>query len=189
MRSLVGKKKIANALQVGFRVYIRSPKSSDCDEFIALNHASRRFYRGWASAITQPQQFANYLKRCCQSDHAGFLIFRLEDDAILGSINLSQIFRGGFQSAYMGYQIGAPYANQGYMTEAVQLTLRYAFTKLKLHRVEANIQPNNVPSKALVKRLGFTLEGYSRRYLKISGRWRDHERWAILAEDWRVSGR
>jgi ribosomal-protein-alanine N-acetyltransferase len=71
------------------------------------------------------------------------------------------------------------------MTEALQLILKYAFETLKLHRVEANIQPGNVASIALVKRAGFTQEGYSRRYLKISGRWRDHERWALIAEDWR----
>ncbi len=103
----------------------------------------------------------------------------------MGSIALSQIFRGGFLSAYLGYQIGADFARQGYMTETIQLMLRHAFVDLKLHRLEANIQPGNVASIALVKRAGFVLEGYSRRYLKICGRWRDHERWAILVEDWR----
>lgn len=71
------------------------------------------------------------------------------------------------------------------MTEAMQLMLRYAFERLRLHRIEANVQPENSPSLALVKRAGFIREGYSRRYLKVCGRWRDHERWAILAEDWR----
>ena len=71
------------------------------------------------------------------------------------------------------------------MTEALKLVLRYAFKDLKLHRLEANIQPGNMASVALVKRAGFVREGYSRRYLKICGRWRDHERWAILAEDWK----
>ena len=85
----------------------------------------------------------------------------------------------------MGYYIGAEYAGNGYMTEAVQLMLRHAFRDLKLHRVEANIQPGNLASIALVTRAGFIREGYSRRYLKICGRWRDHERWAILAEDFR----
>ena len=60
----------------------------------------------------------------------------------------------------------------------------HAFKAMKLHRVEANIQPRNVRSRALVKKLGFHREGVSPRYLKINGRWRDHERWAILAEDW-----
>jgi len=68
----------------------------------------------------------------------------------------------------------------------MQLMLRHAFRGLKLHRVEANIQPGNVASLALVKRAGFTHEGFSRRYLKVCGHWRDHERWAILAENWRA---
>ena len=105
---------------------------------------------------------------------------------IIGAINLSQIFRGGFQNAYLGYYIGAPYAGRGYMTEALRLMLRYAFGELMLHRLEANIQPRNHPSIALVKRAGFSREGFSRRYLKICGRWRDHERWAIIAEDWKA---
>jgi len=92
---------------------------------------------------------------------------------------------GGFRSAYLGYFVGARYARHGYMTEALQLMLDYAFRKLKLHRLEANIQPTNLSSIALVKRAGFMCEGYSRRYLKIGGRWRDHERWAILYEDWK----
>jgi ribosomal-protein-alanine N-acetyltransferase len=89
----------------------------------------------------------------------------------------------------VGYQIGEQFSAQRYMTEALQLVLRYAFVSLKLHRLEANIQPENVASLALVKRAGFVREGYSRRYLKICGRWRDHERWAILVEDWRKQSR
>ena len=72
------------------------------------------------------------------------------------------------------------------MTEALQLVLREAFTKLGLHRLEANIQPGNTASIALAKRCGFELEGFSPRYLKVGGRWRDHERWAIRAETWRA---
>jgi ribosomal-protein-alanine N-acetyltransferase len=79
----------------------------------------------------------------------------------------------------------APFAAQGYMTAALPLVLRYVFVTLKLHRVEANIQPTNIPSIALVKRAGFRKEGYSPRYLKIAGRWRDHERWTMLVEDWK----
>lgn len=114
----------------------------------------------------------------------GLLIRRRSDGAILGAVELSQIARGGFQSAYLGYYLGAPFVGQGYMTEALALAVRHAFRDLKLHRVEANIQPTNRESIRLVKRLGFRREGYSRRYLKVSGRWRDHERWALLAEDW-----
>jgi [ribosomal protein S5]-alanine N-acetyltransferase len=176
--------RLKDALQIGERVYIRAPKPRDCDEFLALSRASKNFLKRWLTPATQRQQFAAYLKRCRKPEFEGFLVCRLEDDAILGTINLSQIFRGGFKNAYMGYMIGAPYAGQGYMTEAIQLVLKQAFVKLKLHRIEANIQPDNGPSIALARRAGFRLEGYSRRYLKVAGRWRDHERWAIIAEDW-----
>jgi len=115
------------------------------------------------------------------------LVCRRRDGALLGAINISQIARGAFRSGYLDYWIGADFARQGYMTEALALALRYAFRRLKLHRLEANIQPENTHSIKLVKRLEFLREGYSRRYLRIRGEWRDHERWAVLAEDW-VSG-
>jgi ribosomal-protein-alanine N-acetyltransferase len=165
-------------------IYIRRPEICDADEFIRLSRASLKFYQGLATPVTTARRFEDYLKRCQQSDFEGFLICRREDDAIVGSINLSQIFLGGFKNAYLGYQIGEPFASRGYMTEALGLVLKYAFKTRKLHRLEANIQPGNMASIALVKRAGFTKEGYSRRYLKIAGRWRDHERWAIVVEDW-----
>ena len=170
-------------------VYLRKPKRGDANEFIALNRASAKLHRGLVSPPVTPAQFAAFLKRGRQADSACFFIRRVTDNKIVGAINLSQIFFGAFRSAYLGYYIGAPYARQGYMTEGLQLALAYAFNDLKLHRLEANVQPENLNSIALVKRAGFVREGYSRRYLKIAGRWRDHERWAILREDWRANGR
>ena len=114
---------------------------------------------------------------------------RREDDGLVGVFDLSQIFRGIMQSAYLGYYALAPYARQGYMRDGMDLMLRYAFTTLRLHRVESNIQPANKRSIGLVRRAGFVREGYSRRYLKIDGRWRDHERWALLVENWRAQRR
>ncbi|MEP6570686.1 MAG: GNAT family protein [Acidobacteriota bacterium] len=169
----------------GQGVFLRAPTRADRAEFIALNRASKRFHRGLVSPPTTPEQFAAFLKRSNNETAACLLICIVGDGSIIGAISLSQIFRGGFQSAYLGYYIGAQYAGLGHMTEALQLTLRYAFTKLKLHRLEANIQPENTASISLVKRAGFILEGYSRRYLKICGRWRDHERWAITVEGWK----
>ncbi|MDT4967104.1 MAG: [ribosomal protein S5]-alanine N-acetyltransferase [Acidobacteriota bacterium] len=180
------KTRLKTAAIVGERVFLRPPTRSDLEEFISLNRASARLHRGLATPPTQPKQFDAFLKRCAQADCVCLLACRLDDGAIVGSVNLSQIFRGGFKNAYLGYHVGAEHANQRYMTEAIQLMLRYAFEHLKLHRLEANIQPGNAASIALVNRAGFVREGYSRRYLKISGRWRDHERWAILADDWRT---
>ena len=101
----------------------------------------------------------------------------------MGVINVSNIIRGTFQSAFLGYYAFSDYTGQGLMQEGLRLVLAHAFRKFRLHRLEANIQPRNAASVQLVRSCGFVREGYSRRYLKISGRWKDHERWAILAED------
>jgi ribosomal-protein-alanine N-acetyltransferase len=173
----------------GEKVVLRSPTNEDRAEFIALNCASKRFHRGLVSPPLTAEQFASFLKRSNTETSISFFICLVADGAIIGAISLSQIFRSGFQNAYLGYYVGPPYAGQGHMTDALQLVLKYAFNDLKLHRLEANIQPSNVASIALVKRAGFRLEGYSPRYLKVCGRWRDHERWAILAENWRLEAR
>ncbi|MBE9116824.1 GNAT family N-acetyltransferase [Lusitaniella coriacea LEGE 07157] len=107
-----------------------------------------------------------------------------ENQKVVGVANLSQIFYRAFQNAYLGYYVNVEFAGQGLMREGIRLALDYTFSTLNLHRVEANIQPKNTASINLVKRLGFTQEGFSRRYLKINGEWRDHERWALTVEDW-----
>ena len=146
---------------------------------------SRAFHRPWASAPTDPARFAAYLEDSRRPDFEAFLVCRTGDDQIIGFFNVSQIARGSLQSAYLGYAAAERYAGQGYMREGIELVLRAAFLELRLHRLEANIQPGNQASIALARGAGFQREGFSPRYLKISGRWRDHERWALLAEDWR----
>jgi len=167
------------------RVYLRVPTPSDREEFIALMRASRSFHRPWASAPTDAERFAAYIADAQRLDFEAMLVCRIEDEAILGFFNLSQIVRRSLQSAYLGYAVGKPFAGYGYMREGIELVLRRAFLNLRLHRIEANIQPGNRASVALARGAGFQREGFSPRYLKIGGRWRDHERWAILADDWR----
>jgi len=101
---------------------------------------------------------------------------------IVGVINVTEIVRGAFQSAYLGYYGMVGFSRKGLMTEALNAAARYAFDDLGLHRMEANIQPENAASIALVRRAGFKKEGFSPRYLCINGKWRDHERWALLAD-------
>jgi [ribosomal protein S5]-alanine N-acetyltransferase len=168
------------------RVFLRSPMRSDRDEFLALMGASRAFHSPWATAPTDSERFAAYLADARRADFEALLVCRNDDGAIIGFFNLSQIIRRGFQSAYLGYAVGEPFAGQGYMRDGLEQVLRHAFTNLRLHRVEANIQPTNASSLALARGAGFRREGFSPRYLKIGGRWRDHERWAILAEEWRA---
>jgi ribosomal-protein-alanine N-acetyltransferase len=166
------------------RVYIRSPERGDEAEFTALMRASRGFHRPWASAPTDPARFAAYLEDNSRPDFEAFLVCRASDHTIIGFFNISQIARGSMQSAYLGYAAGEKFAGKGYMRDGIEPVLKVAFSDLRLHRLEANIQPGNHASIALASGAGFRREGFSPRYLKISGRWRDHERWALLADDW-----
>lgn len=177
-------KKIALA---GKLIFLRQPLKADLVEYTALRKQSASFYRGLVNPFKGKKHFAAYLRPAPNGEYFRFFICRSDDGRIAGSISLFLIERGSFHSACVGYMIGAPHVRRGYATEALQLILRFAFDTLKLHRVEANIQSVNKPSIALVKRAGFKLEGYSPRFLKICGQWRDHERWAILAEDWKPS--
>lgn len=169
----------------GGRVLLRHPAARDRDEFLERVRASRRLHGRWVSAPADVEAFAAWLKRTKGSDVESLLVCRRDDGAIAGVYNISQIFYGHFCSAYLGYYAFAPFGGRGYMREGLQLVLRHAFGPLGLHRLEANIQPANAQSIALVAGAGFHLEGLSPRYLKIAGRWRDHERWAILAEEFR----
>jgi ribosomal-protein-alanine N-acetyltransferase len=171
------------------RVFVRPPAREDEREFLGAMRASRTLHRPWLYAPQTAEDFREYLVRAMRPTSEFFLACRLEDDALVGFLNLGEIVRGGFQSAYLGYGGVAAHAGRGYMTEALELVLGETFTRLGLHRVEANIQPGNAASIALVRRVGFELEGLSPRYLKIGGRWRDHERWAILSERWSAGRR
>lgn len=110
-------------------------------------------------------------------------VVRDSDGALAGYFGLGQIFYGHFRSAYLGYYAFEPLAGKGYMRAGLELVLDHAFGDLRLHRIQASIQPANARSIALVKGAGFIKEGYGKRYLKIGGRWRDHEHWVLLCED------
>jgi ribosomal-protein-alanine N-acetyltransferase len=147
--------------------------------------SSRRHLRGLTTTRFDRARFEEMLRSAEMDTNESFIICRSDDDAIVGQINLSQIFRKSFQNAYLGYQLFEGFTGNGFMTEAVGIVLQIAFGKLHLHRIEANVQPENRPSIKVLQRNGFTKEGFSRRYLKIGGRWRDHERWAIVKEAWK----
>jgi ribosomal-protein-alanine N-acetyltransferase len=152
-------------------------------QFLAAVAISEKLHRPWVDPPATIAELRTNLDRFKTPLHVGHWVFN-ESDEIVGAINVNEIVRGAFRSAYLGYYAFAPHQKKGYMTEGLRAAVTHAFKNLKLHRLEANIQPKNIPSKQLVKRLGFRLEGYSPRYLKIAGRWRDHERWAITAEEW-----
>jgi [ribosomal protein S5]-alanine N-acetyltransferase len=170
---------------IGRRVYLDRPTAAGRHEFLDRVRASRALHRSWVAPPASNRDYDAYVRRNRADDFEAFVSRRRDDDALVGVTNLSQIFRGSFQNACLGFYAFAPFAGRGYMTEAVDLVLRHAFRAMQLHRVEANVQLENRRSRALVEQLGFRLEGVSPRYLKVAGRWRDHERWAIRAEEWR----
>jgi ribosomal-protein-alanine N-acetyltransferase len=178
------KKKNPQLRVSGKNVYLRYVRLEDFDEMMQMFRESRKFYKGLITPPLDRKSFQTYVERNEDETNECFVICRTEDGKIVGAINLSQIFRKAFQNAYLGYSLGVKYTGKGYMTEAINIVLRFAFNSLKLHRIEANVQPENLPSIAVLRRCGFTKEGFSRKYLKIAGKWRDHERWAIIKEDW-----
>jgi ribosomal-protein-alanine N-acetyltransferase len=166
------------------RIDLRNPTADDRARFLDAVRVSGELHDPWLLAPATPTQYDSYARRVSQDPVAGFLAYRRSDDALVGYLTLGHIVRDALQSAYVSYAAFSPHAGHGYMTEALELVLAEAFVRMRLHRVEANIQPENGPSQGLVKRCGFQYEGFSPRYLKIGGEWRDHQRWAIRAETW-----
>lgn len=160
---------------------LRPPTAADAREFAAASRASRALHRPWITAPTTSEAFRAWHKRLAQPTHRTLLACRSDTGQIVGVFNITNIVMGPFRSAFLGYYAFAGHEHQGLMTDGLRAVVRHAFRTLKLHRLEANIQPANTPSIALVKRCGFAHEGFSPRYLKVAGRWRDHERWAIVA--------
>lgn len=163
------------------RIYLRSPAPADRRQFLAAVQASHRLHGRWISAPGTPQEFLQYVARMQQPANRGFIVCERAGDGLVGVINITNIVMGPFRSGYLSYYAFAGFERRGLMGEGLRAVARHAFRTLKLHRLEANIQPGNLASIALVRACGFSREGFSPRYLKIGGRWRDHERWALLS--------
>lgn len=166
------------------KVELVAPSGADESEFLALVALSGALHDGWVHPPADHDAYERYLARIAAHHHRGFLARDVASGDLVGVVNVNDIVLGALRSASLGYYGFASRCGGGRMTAAVGLAVTHAFGELRLHRVEANIQPGNAPSRALVQRLGFRLEGLSPRYLYVSGDWRDHERWAVLSDDW-----
>ena len=172
------------ATRPGGRVVLRDLVLADREAFLAMVRESRDLHQPWTYPPERADQFEDLVTRAGRDDFACLAAVLAEDGGdLVGVFTVSQIVRGYFQSAYLGYYANARNAGKGLMSEAMQLVLDLSFGPMALHRLEANIQPANAPSIALARRAGFRLEGYSPRYLLIGGRWRDHERYAITSDE------
>lgn len=159
----------------------------DRDAYLRATRESRSVHRPWVFPPTTEVTYRRWLAELASGRHERFLLWRNVDDALVGYFGINGISLGAYRCGYLGYWVNGAHAGQGYGALGLRLLLEHAFGRLRLNRLEANIQPENHRSLALVRRLGFRHEGFSPRYLKIGGAWRDHERWAITREDWRAS--
>lgn len=181
----------------GRTVLVRPPTRRDERAFLAAVAKSARLHRQWVQPPTTPAAFRLYVRRYAtqplrdigRARQIGWVVCERATEELVGVYNFSEIIRGSLQSAFLGYYAFAGMNARGLMRDGLQLALDQAFRVLRLHRVEVNVQPGNARSRSLVEAAGFTREGYSRGYVKIAGRWRDHVRYAILAEDWRRTRR
>ncbi|MEU0658412.1 GNAT family N-acetyltransferase [Streptomyces lavendulocolor] len=172
-------------LAEGPRVALRYFTLDDGDEFVARVRESRDLHRPWLFPPDTAAAYTAYARARIESPDCEPLLVceRGADGAIAGFININNIVRGGFLSGTLGYGAFRHAAGRGLMGEGLALVLRHAFGPLGLHRLEANIQPRNEASVALVRRAGFRLEGFSPSFVLVDGAWRDHERWAITADN------
>jgi ribosomal-protein-alanine N-acetyltransferase len=175
----------------GHGVTLRVPQSDDFSEWAALREVSRGFLTPWeptwpADDLTRGA-FRRRLKRYNEDLRAdlayAFLIFRNNDNALVGGLTLANIRRGVAQAGAIGYWVGAPFARHGHMTAAMRALIPFCFGTLRLHRLEAACIPTNAASVGLLEKTGFQREGYARAYLCINGTWQDHLLYARLKDD------
>jgi [ribosomal protein S5]-alanine N-acetyltransferase len=177
---------------VGETVWLRPPERGDWQEWADLRAESRLFLAPWepswpSDALGRAafrRRIARYAMDWRTDQGYSLFLYRRGDDVLLGGIGLSNVRRGVAETGSLGYWIGERFARQGYMAEALRLTLDFSFLRLRLHRVEAACLPTNVPSRRLLLKVGFREEGYAQKYLCIDGKWQDHVLFAMLREDW-----
>ncbi len=180
-------RRVADALERGELVSLRRPVAEDRDEWVALRESCLEHLLPWEphqKVKSERERWNSFFSTANTEDRQRFLICENVSGDMVGYVGLNDIRRGVMQSCNAGYWIAERFTRKGYMTEGLRLAVRHAFRTLALHRVEAGIQPHNTASVGVVKKLGFRYEGTALRLLEINGKWSDHERWAITAEEW-----
>ena len=175
----------------GERVVLRPPSLADYPAWAALRETSRAFLKPWeptwpADDLTRSaykRRIKRYHREIREDGSYPFFVFEGAEERLVGGVTLSNVRRGVSQCCSLGYWMGLPHAGRGLMSDAVRTLLAHAFDHLRLHRVEAASMPENERSIRLLEGVGFTREGFARRYLLIDGRWRDHVLFAIVADD------
>jgi ribosomal-protein-alanine N-acetyltransferase len=175
------------------RLTIRLPQIADVPEVIRYYQENRIHLQPFSPAFAPDfLETATWLEQVgvrARELEAGdsFRAFLFERDSavrILGNINLTQVQRGAFHSCVLGYNLAAAEQGKGYMTEAVNGAVAFAFDVWNLHRVAASYMPRNSRSAAVLQRCGFRIDGRAPAYLFINGRWEDHVLTSITNPEW-----
>ena len=175
----------------GQEVYLRYPRIADYVHWARLRGESREFLTKWEPVWAEDEltrgafrrRIKRYQKETRLDSAYVFFVFRTSDDTLMGGCTLSNVRRGVTQCCALGYWIGARFARQGFMSDAVHALIPFMFGTLGLHRIEAACLPENQPSRSLLAKAGFREEGLARKYLLINGEWRDHIQFALLEDE------
>lgn len=161
-------------------IYLTRLSAEHQSDFINSAVDSQKIHVPFVSPPSNEVEFQNYVKKNDFERNFNLVALHKKENSLIGIVSLNEVVRGAFQNAFLGYYVFKPFQGQGLMRQSLQLIETYAKDELKLHRLEANIQPDNKRSILLVQSIGFVKEGYSKNYLKINDRWCDHERWAKI---------
>jgi [ribosomal protein S5]-alanine N-acetyltransferase len=175
----------------GREVYLRYPRIGDFPNWARLRGESREFLSKWEPVWADDELTKGAFRRRIKRYHKEtrldsayvFFVFRASDDVLIGGCTLSNVRRGVTQCCALGYWIGARYARQGFMTDAMRALIPFVFGTLGLHRIEAACLPENEASRSLLGKAGFREEGLAKRYLLINGEWSDHLLFALLEDE------
>ena len=175
----------------GNGVRLRSPRPADYDAWSALRHESRRYLQPWEprwpeddlSKAAFKRRLSIYQRETELGTALPMFVFDAAGHELFGAVTLSNVRRGVAETGTLGYWIGQPFAGRGYATAAVSAMALHAFSRLKLHRLEAACLPTNHASRRVLEKAGFRHEGQARAYLKINGEWADHLLFGLLEDE------
>jgi ribosomal-protein-alanine N-acetyltransferase len=175
----------------GEQVAIRAFALADVDELVRLRVRNRAFNtpfeprrsEGFFTPAGQRAEIVRDRDEWAADRMYAFAILDRDTDRIHGRVGLANIVRGAWDNATIGYFVDEAVNGRGFATEAVGLALRFAFGPGRLHRVQAAVMPHNLRSARVLAKNGFRREGFAPRYLRLAGSWRDHDLFAITAEE------
>ncbi|TDL31290.1 N-acetyltransferase [Jeotgalibacillus sp. S-D1] len=172
----------------GNTVHIRELYGNDAKHLLKLERDNRLFFETFSmlrdddfyTLKSQQERIRKYAEHREKDTSYNFGIFSNDENELIGSISLFQVMRGSLQNAVVGYFLDENHNGKGYTTEAVKLISHYAFSELKLHRLEAGAMPHNIGSIRVLEKAGFHKEGIAKKNVKINGKWEDHQVLALI---------